>query len=76
MKGRILMMRNGYARIETIQNGFLVCHNYPFGEQKTYFKTLDELMKFLKEGVFREVDEVPTFTNAMSGLNLNNPSPP
>lgn len=54
------MMRNGYARIETIQNGFLVYHNYPFGEQKTYFKTLDELVKFLKEGVFREICEEPS----------------
>ena len=50
------MIRKGLARIEVIDNGFLLYHNYPqYGALPTYFTTLDELFEFLKEKVFCEV---------------------
>ena len=53
----MLKIRNGRARIEIIDNGFLLHHDFPTSMVKpTYFTTLDDLFVFLKEKVFCEIE--------------------
>jgi hypothetical protein len=50
------MIRKGQAKIEAIENGFILYHNYPnCGAMPVYFKTIDELSVFLREKVFCEI---------------------
>jgi len=51
------MIRPGYAEIKTIENGFLLYHDYPnaISARPMYFATLDELFAFLKEKVFADI---------------------
>lgn len=51
------MIRPGYAEIKTIENGFLLYHDYPssLSARPIYFATLEELFVFLKEKVFAEI---------------------
>jgi hypothetical protein len=54
-----MKIRNGRARIELIDNGFLLYHDYPtFTAKPTYFNTLDELFVFLKDKIFCEIEFV------------------
>ncbi|AOQ24613.1 hypothetical protein MTAT_19560 [Moorella thermoacetica] len=51
------MIRRGLAKIEVIDNGFLLYHDYPdCTALPTYFATLDDLFVFLKERVFAEIN--------------------
>ncbi|MFW6028714.1 MAG: hypothetical protein ACOCRO_00525 [Halanaerobiales bacterium] len=45
----------GEAKIEEIQNGYLVYSAYPniaYNDKPKYFETIDEVSEFLKEKVF------------------------
>ncbi len=53
------MIRNGYAEITKIENGFLVEHDVGCVSShiSTYFKNMDEVILFLKQKVFMTVEE-------------------
>lgn len=49
--------RNGTARIELIDNGFILYHDYPNSiiAKPIYFETLVKLFEFLNEKVFADM---------------------
>lgn len=56
----IKSIKGKFAQIEVIENGFLLKHNYPYFKALTYFKTLNEVLLFLKEKVFNADTKVET----------------